>query len=220
MVQRSYYMLIASLPHMPANFDVERTPITRSRLLERLRMLHDDDTKVIEQVRNFFVWDRQPLDRTDREVIARYDELMAKVSNPLVRQVIITRMDTRTIITAMRRRRAGAAPPPGVGQWVDHIRRNWQHPTFALEGRYPWIAELDRHLGDGTVHAAQKLLFSAAYRTWSQMAERYTFSFEAIILYLARWEIIDRWTSRDAEAGRERFDNLITETLGDYANLY
>jgi hypothetical protein len=39
-------------------------------------------------------------------------------------------------------------------------------------------------------------------------------------LYLARWEIIDRCTSRDAEAGRERFDNLITETLGDYANLY
>ena len=220
MVKRSYYMLIASLPHLPAKFDVERAPITRTRLLERLRMLHDDDTKVFRQIRNFFVWDRQPLDRTDQEVIARYDDLMTKVSNPLVRQVIATRMDTRTIVTAVRRRRNGSPPPPGVGPWVDHIRRNWQHPTFALEGRYPWIAELDRHLDEGTVQAAQKLLFAAAYRTWSQMAERYTFSFEAVILYLARWEIIDRWTSRDATAGRERFDNLITETLGDYANLY
>jgi hypothetical protein len=213
-------MLIASLPHLPMNFDVERAPITRSRLRERLRMLRDEDAKVIDRLTDFLAWDRQPLDRTDQEVIARYDALMKTISGPLVRQVVLARMDSRTIVTALRRRRQGADPPPGVGQWVDHIRRHWQHPTFALEGRYPWIAEFDRHLGTGTVLAAQRLLFSAAYRNWSQMAERYTFSFEAVILYLARWEIIDRWASRDAEAGRQRFDNLITETLGDYANLY
>jgi hypothetical protein len=218
--QRSYYMLIASLPHLPMNFEVERPPIGRERLRERLRMLHEDDDKVIQQVANFLAWDRQPLDRTDEEIIARYDDLMAAISNPLVREVVDTRMDVRTIVTAVRRRRAGAEPPPGVGQWVDHIRRHWQHPTFALEARYPWIAEFDQHLGAGTVLAAQRLLFSTAYRKWGRMAERYTFSFEAVILYLARWEIIDRWTSRNAEAGRQRFDNLITETLGKYVKLY
>ena len=49
------------------------------------------------------------------------------------------------------------------------------------------------------------------------MANNFTFSFEAVLLYLARWEIVDRWTSRDADAGLVRFDQMIEETLGEYA---
>ena len=220
MLQRSYYTLIASLPHLPPHFDVDRTPITRPRLTERLRLLHEKDQRVIDQVSSFLAWDRQPLDRTDEEVIARYDELMKNVSNPVVRELINNRIDFRTIISALRRRRAGTSPPQGVGQWVDHIRRNWSHPDFNLAGRYPWIGEMQRLMGEGQARQAQRLLFSVAYRTWSQMAERYTFTFETVILYMARWEIIDRWTSQDADAGRQRFDKMITETLGGYAKLY
>jgi hypothetical protein len=219
--QRSYYSLIASLPHLPMHFEqVDRTPITRARLAERLRLLHPRDREVIDQVASFLIWDRQPLDRSDEEVIARYDTLMKEVSSPLVRKVINTRIDVRTIISAMRRRRAGNSPPPGIGQWVDHIRRNWNHPEFNLAGRYPWISDVQRMIGEGRAHETQRLLFGVVYRTWSQMAERYTFSFEAVILYLARWEIIDRWTSQNVEIGRQRFDKLITETLGVYANIY
>lgn len=219
--QHSYYTLIASLPHLPMRFgDVERTPITQPRLLERLRLLRPDDRKVIDQVAAFLIWDRQPLDNTDEQVIARYDTLMDTVSNPLVRQVINHRIDVRTIISALRRRRAGDGPPPGLGQWVDHIRRNWNHPEFNLGGRYPWISDVERMIGEGQARETQRLLFGVTYKTWSQMAERYTFSFETVILYLARWEIIDRWTSQNMDAGRERFDKLITETLGVYANIY
>jgi hypothetical protein len=221
LIQRSYYTLIASLPHLPLHFeDADRTPITWSRLVERLRLLHPNDRKVIDQVSSFLAWDRQPLDRSDAEVIARYEALMKSVSSPLVQQVINTRIDVRTIISALRRRRAGSPPPPGVGRWVDHIRRHWNHPEFQLGGRYPWIGDVQRMIGEGRARETQRLLFGVVYRTWSQMAERYTFSFEAVILYLARWEIIDRWTSQNLETGRQRFDKLITETLGAYANIY
>jgi hypothetical protein len=219
--QRSYYTLIASLPHLPLHFEeADRIPITRPRLLDRLRLLHPEDRKVIDQVTSFLAWDRQPLDRSDEEVIARYESLMTSVSNPLVREVINTRIDVRTIISAMRRRRSGAAPPPGVGRWVDHIRRHWNHPEFYLAGRYPWISDVQRMIQEGQARETQRLLFGVSYGSWSRMAERYTFSFEAIILYLARWEIIDRWTSQNVETGRQRFDKLITETLGAYANIY
>jgi len=217
---RIYYTLIASLPNLPPHFDVERTPITRPRLQERLRLLHPHDAAVIEQVTSFLAWDRQPLDRSDEEVIATYDKLMDEISNPLLRELVKGRMDSRTIVSGLRRRRAGQGPPPGVGQWVDHIRRNFHEPEFNLHGRYPWIGQLDRLLAEVDPMGAQRLLFETNYRQWSRMAERYTFSFETIILYLARWEIIDRWTSRNAAAGRERFENMITETLGEYANLF
>ncbi len=220
MASRAYYTLIASLPSLPPDFDVERTPITRPRLKERLDMLHPQDARVVQQVTAFLAWDRQPLDRTDEEVIDRYDRLMAEISNPLVCEVVETRMDTRTISSGLRRRRAGMPPPTGVGKWVNHIRQHYKHPEFNLQGRYSWIGPLDRMLHQGDAMGAQRLLFSVNYRLWSRMAERYTFSFEAVILYLARWEIIDRWTTRDAEKGRARFEQLITETLGDYAYLF
>jgi hypothetical protein len=66
---------------------------------------------------------------------------------------------------------------------------------------------------------AERLLFSVAWMRWRRAAALHTFSFEAVILYLARWEIIDRWTSRDASRGRRRFEQLLTETLGEHGNF-
>ena len=43
MAGRSYYMLIASLPALPPHFEVQRDPITRPRLDERLKMLEPED---------------------------------------------------------------------------------------------------------------------------------------------------------------------------------
>jgi len=216
----SYYTLIASLPPLPPRFDVRRDPISAPRLEQRLRMLEDNDAAVIDQWRQFLQWDRQPLDRTDEEFVANYDELMRKISNPTLRELIQIRINIRTIVSALRCRRAGMPPPKGVGQWVEHIRRNYNEPEFNLAGRYPWIGELDSLLATGDALGAQRLLFGTSYTCWNRMSERYTFSFETILLYLARWEVIDRWTSRDSAAGKLRFESILTETLGDYAQLF
>ncbi|HRX83297.1 MAG TPA: DUF2764 family protein, partial [Pirellulaceae bacterium] len=45
------------------------------------------------------------------------------------------------------------------------------------------------------------------------LADEFYFSFETILLYLARWEIVDRWTRLDESAGRQKFDQLLTQTL-------
>jgi hypothetical protein len=217
---RSYHTLIASLPPLPPRFDVRRDPISAPRLEQRLRMLEKDDAAVIEQWRSFLQWDRQPLDRTDEEFIAKYDELMRNISNSTLREMIQIRIDTRTIVSAIRRRRAGMPPPQGAGQWVDHIRRNFNELEFKLAGQYSWIGQFDQLLATGDAMAAERLLLGTTYNQWSRMAEHYTFSFEAILLYLARWEIIDRWTSCDAHAGQLRFESILTETLGEYAQLF
>ncbi|MHC4404600.1 MAG: DUF2764 family protein [Planctomycetota bacterium] len=219
MARHAYYTLIASLPRLPARFEVGRDPITPQRLDERLKMLEPDDAEVLDQLVDFLAWERQPLDRTDDEVIARYHALIPTIRNPLVGDLIEDRMGLRTIISGLRRRRAGLPPPRGVGRLTGHVQRNWSHPTFNLEGRRPWIEPFARLLDDGDAAEAERLLFSVTWKHWSRLAERYYFSFEAVLLYVARWWIIDRWTSRDAAAGRKRFEELITETLGEYANL-
>lgn len=219
-MSRSYYTLIASLPALPSSFDVERPPISQPRLMDRLKMLMEDDLKVVEQWLNFTNWDRQVIDRTDDEVVSTYKKLKKEISNPVLREMIDIRMNNRSIIAAIRHRRSGLPAPIGVGMLADSIRRNYQHPEFRLGWHYDWISKLDKCLADGDALAAQRLLFEANYRTWTQMGEKFGFSFEAVLFYLARWEIIDRWTTRDVEAGRQRFETMITETLGEHAYLF
>ena len=107
-----------------------------------------------------------------------------------------------------------------MGSWVDHIRRNFDEPDLGLGARYPWIAEFDRLLHAGDSLRMQRRLASITWDRWSLLAGKYTFGFEAVLLYLARWEIAFRWTRRNADLGRERFDHLLTEALGEYHDLY
>ena len=216
-----YYTLIASLPALPRSFEVDRVPITPPRLEHRLKMLGPKDAEVVAVLRTFLLWDRQRLHRTDEEVIPYYEELLPRIGNPLARRIVSLRMDIRTIMSGLRRRRGGLSPPPGVGQWVDHIRRNWQHPDFHLGWQFPWIAEVDRLLGTTECLAIQRILLTVAWNRWKREAERHDpFSFEALLLYLARWEMINRWVNMDAVLGRERFEELVTESLDEYAQLY
>ena len=93
----NYYSLVASLPHMPRSFEIERVPISRIQLQQRLKMLGDRDKNIVEQVQSFLLWDRQLPERTDDEVEMEYDRLMKSISNSLVRDIINHRMDIRTI---------------------------------------------------------------------------------------------------------------------------
>ncbi|MBX3423225.1 MAG: DUF2764 family protein [Pirellulaceae bacterium] len=220
MSSRAYYTLIASLPPLPPYFDVERAPISRARLWERLKMLAEDDAAVVQQWVDFVVWDQQSLDCTDEEFAARFAQIMDAISNPTLRRMLDIRMDIRTLVAALRHRRAGLPAPLGVGASLEHIRRNFHHPEFQLQGRFDWIGRFDALLEAGDAMGAQRLLFETNYRIWTRMSQNYTFSFEAVLLYLARWEIIDRWTSSDAQAGQERFTSMLTETLGEYAHLF
>lgn len=215
----AYYTLISSLPHLPAHFDVERPPISRPRLNERLQLLTESDAKVLRQQLDFLAWDRQPIDREDQEVVHAYDNLRQSVEHPILMEIVEHRINVRTIVSALRRRRAGQPPPLGVGQLVDPIRRMWKEPQFGLDGRFPWIADFATRMEQGDALAAERVLYEFTWNTWCRMAAEFTFSFEAVMLYLARWSIIDRWTSRDAARGRELFEHLIGEVLGPNARI-
>ena len=79
---------------------------------------------------------------------------------------------------------------------------------------------MDQLLGTTDCLAVERTLLGVTWNHWAKLAERYFFSFEAVLLYLARWEIVSRWTSRDAALGRQRFHQLVTESLDEYVNLY
>jgi len=217
-------MLVSSLPQLPARFDAGRLPISWPTLRDRLRMLEPDDSQITRQVGLYFLWDRQPLDRTDDEVIDRYQELMRTSTNDLVRHLVRSRTEIRLILSCIRRRTAGLGAPKWIDRVADrdsplsHLRSHWLDPNFNLGIHYRWVEAFRKQLDAGDILEAQRVVFTERWNDWTRIAEKQTFAFEAIIAYLVRWEIIDRWTSQNADVGKARFNKLIEETLGEHAN--
>ena len=216
-----YYLLICSLPALPPRFDVDRLPITLERLQGRLRMLEPEDAQTISRMLDILAWSRQVAEVTDAAVVKRYDELMQEVTNPLVREVFAADMDVRMIVAALRRRRHGLGPPTvGFGQWFDHIRRHFNQPDFRLGHVFPWILPCAHMLEQGDVLNLYRRVLGETWAYLKKRAEDYVFSFEAVVLYIARWDIIRHWQQLQAERGRAIFEALVTEALGEYAKLY
>jgi hypothetical protein len=215
----SYYALISSLPALPPRFDVERCPITWPRLQDRLRGLTPEDAANAALLFDFLAWDRQPIDRTDDDVTVLYQHVMAQLTNPFARELVTERIDNRTILAALRRRRLGWGPPSGASQWVDSIRRRWSHPQFGLQARFPWIAELDRLLADDDTLGIERQIVALAWTSWSRLAGLHHFTFEAVLLYVARWSVLNRWVSQDIPSGRQRFQHSLSQLLKDHVRL-
>ena len=217
-----YYMLICSLPALPRHFDVERLPISVERLQARLRMLEPDDAKEIERMFAVLRWANQFEESSDVAVAQRFDALMHDIAHPVVREILTHGMDVRMIEVALRSRRSGRAlPKVGIGHWLEHIRHNINQPDFKLGRLFPWIAEAERLLAEGDLLNLYRSHFlGAAWRYLKKRSEDYDFSFEAVVFYIARWDIIRRGQELQAERGRAIFETAVTEALGEYANIY
>jgi len=139
-----------------------------------------------------------------------------------MRDILAHGIDVRMIAVALRCRRRGLAlPTVGVGQWFDHIRHNFNQPDFKLGRVFPWIPEAERLLAQGDVLTLyRQYVLGATWTYLKKRAEDYYFSFEAVVLYIARWDIIRHWQQLQAERGRAIFETLVTEALGAYANIY
>jgi Protein of unknown function (DUF2764) len=222
MRSNSYYMLISSLPVLPTRFEVDRLPITLERLQARLRMLEPGDAEEIRRMLNVLKWSSQFVEAKDTAVVRRYGELMREITNPLVRDVLAAGMNTRMIMAALRRRRHGLGPPTvGIGEWLEHIRHHFNQPDFALGHAYPWLVPFDQLLERGDVLTLYRRVLGQKWAyTRKRMQDYDTFSFEAVVLYVARWDIIRRWQQLQPERGRIVFEALVTEAMGEHAELY
>ncbi len=211
---KSYYMFVASLPPLPSRFDAGTLPITAATLRRRLSLLEEDDQQVLGQLASFFRWDRQTIDRSDAEVVRQFRQLTLQIRNPLVESLVRHRFEMRMLVVALRCRRDGLPPPllPDL-PLAAVIRRNWEQPNFRLNSHVPWLASFCDALDDQEPRQAQQVLFEELWKLWRRLDEQYHFSFETIVLYLARWEILFRWASQNAELGQERFDRLVENVL-------
>lgn len=229
----AYTMLMASLPLHGALFAAKQTPLSRLKLERRLRVLTPEDRESLRLVEDLLRWDRLSMALSEAGFVARARKTMALIENETLRGIIRDRLELRTCVAALRRRRRGEGPPRpgtsrdgassdgtwGYSRWLGHIARNWREPAFRLEGVFPWLREAERLLRQGDARHLERLLLEQVWINLGRAANDHLFDFEAVVIYVLRWNVIERWTTHDGEAAKARFAALVDATLGEHARL-
>lgn len=223
-----YVMLIASLPHHGRLFAAKQTPLSRVRLERRLGMMRAEDRAVLDAVVSVIAWHGLPGDATDADVIERGRAVLDRLEEAGLATLwaaLRNRLELRTLVAALRRRQRGeAAPAPdeawGAGRYLRRIRENWETRDFGLGVPFPWVGQAQDHLDNDEPLALEKLLLGQAWQDLGRLSLGHHFDVTAVIIYVLRWEIIDRWTRIDGAAAQQRFDALLADGLGDWDALF
>ncbi|NER81683.1 MAG: DUF2764 family protein [Leptolyngbya sp. SIO1D8] len=220
-----YVTLMASLPYLGELFEAQQTPLSRFKLEARLKMLSQEDAALLQQIQDLIRWYYLPIERTDAEIVAAAERFFQQVKKPLLREVVAFRLELHTIVAALRRRKRGEETPPvgecwGYGRWVNHIERHWTEPAFQLQGIFPWLLEAYQLLYANESVALERLLFSYVWQRLGQLGAGHYFDFEAVVIYVQRWDLIDRWVRYDGEAAVERFRSLVDAGIGEFNQLF
>jgi hypothetical protein len=218
-------MLVASLPYLPPLFAANKPPMSRERLEGRLDMLADEDRRELTAIEDLMRFARLSLDTSDREAIERAERVIPGIRSDRLRQVATWRMELRTIVAALRRRVAGSSPAKtserwGYGRWVWHIEQNWTRPDFGLAHAVPYVVRFQQLIEQRDALAMERALLGTVYRELARVRDFHNFDFESVALYVLMWDIIARWTRYDKERAQERFDLLVGEGMGEYADLF
>ncbi|MTH98819.1 DUF2764 family protein [Roseibium sp. RKSG952] len=214
-----YITLISSLPHLGRLFSQKDVPISEFRLRERMKMLDSGHQDLLNRVIEVTAWAGVAKLHTDEEVVRLADAVIRELgTSPVLQELVLVRMETRTIIAALRRRLAGNAGPGdiarwGYGRWRRQIAENWTDPSFGLGHFIPWIAEADRLMRSGDHIAMERLTLTQVFRQLDREGATHTFDFEAVVIYVLRWTIVARWATYNAETASERLRGLIDSAL-------
>lgn len=213
-----YVQLIASLPGHGPLFRATVTSLSRINLNQRLSLLEPDDKRVMDQVVDLLDWHQHRIERSDVDIVELARALIPEITNPFVRELVEWRLEVRTVIAAMRRRRLGGeAPGPkvrwGYGRWLPMIRRRWHEPNFGLERVFPWLPEAREHLDNGNPSALERLLLGMVWNHLDRLSQGHEFDFEAVLIYVMRWDLVARWVGYQGEGAVRRFDEMVESGL-------
>lgn len=212
-----YAMLLASLPYHGPLFGAKQTPLSRIRLNQRLALLDPIEARCLQDARRLIEWAQQEPGMTDAAAVMRARQLIDDIASPFVRDLVTWRLEMRTLIAALRRRRRGERAPRGrhwgFGRWVGRIAQHWSEPGFGLEPAFPWLPEAARLLERGTAVALERLLLGVAWDHLERVSDGHYLDFEAVVIYVLRWDMIARWTTYDGEEAVRRFDELVEQAM-------
>lgn len=219
-----YTMLMASLPKHPLDlFSVKHNTLSSLQLQRRLALLDKRDAEDLARIESVLYWSGQDMG-DDAAVIRQGNAVLAEFASDFIRQVIIWRLEQRTLLAALRRRHIGLPPPQrgsvwGFGQWLSYIEAGWDKPDFGLGLRLPWLTTMQKLLAANQTLELEKFVLNLVWKHYAEQKRNHYFDFEAVVIYVFRWDIINRWLHYNSQQAVARFDKLVQAGLGTFAAL-
>jgi len=219
-----YLTLMASMPPLRAPFVARQLPVSRLRLDARLGLLEDDDARLLRRIEAVMEWERIDIGSDDADIVADLGALMAALHSESLRTVVRDRFELRTVLAAMRRcRRNEPAPsteaPWGYGRFTEQIRRNWNRPHFGLRRSMHWVGEVRELYDAGNTLELERAITRIEWESLTREGHEHEFDFEAVVLYVLRYNLVARWLGYSVPEARTRFDTLVTAGLGEHGAL-
>lgn len=216
-----YAMLLASLPAHPHQlFSVSQPSVSRIQLDKRLALLDERDSEDLQRIEELLHWS-QIKNASDEFIIKKSVEVVDSIRDHFLKSIIIWRLELRTLLSALRMRHAGFKPPPkhkfpGMGRWCDHIERNWDKNDFGIGHRLPWLMPAQQLLTQNKTYELEKLLLDLVWQYYAAECNQHYFDFPAVVIYVLRWDITNRWAHYHADEALKRFDELVEAELKDF----
>lgn len=190
-----------------------------------MSMLGQENAEAARVTMNFLWWERQPIERTDKEVISFYQQIMTSIHQPTLRNIIEFQMTLRTILAGLRRRHRNLPTPSkgmtwGIAPWVAHIERNWNEENFKLSPIFPWVPEVRQLLETEETLELQKCIMNLSWNYLNQLTEGHYFTFDVFLTYLCKWDLLNRWVLYNKYNAIIRFEKLTTESLCEYNRIF
>lgn len=213
-----YTMLMASLPpHRCDLFETKQTPISQIQLDKRLQWLEPQDAADLAKIQSLLYWSKVE-NASDQAFIEHAMSLMEQLHNDFFRQVICWRLEVRTLIAALRKRHQGQKNAPekqelGFGRWRLFIGNNWQQVDFGIGRQLPWLEQANTLIETEDSLALEMFLLNLVWRHYEQLGNGHYFDFEAVILYVLRWDVINRWNHYHQQQAVQRFSTIIDYRL-------
>ena len=225
MGEERYVTLMASLPYHGRLFGARQTPLSRFQLNKRLAWLEPHDAESLAQMEGVLRWGKNLLLETDADYIGKAKSVIENLQNPLLAGIVTTRLEMRTLVAAMRMRSVGRSAPRegeswGFGRWVNLMRQHWNDPDFGVGHMFPWVAEAQRTLQEGNTLGLERLFMGHAWQHLARSGAGHYFDFEAVTVYVLRWDLIDRWTRYEEQAAQRTIVGLAETGLGNYRQMY
>jgi hypothetical protein len=219
MLADRYYTLATSLPFLPPLPQNRNLPVTRQHLEKQIAgMLDPDDLEFLEHYRSYVSFSRRS-EWDDRTFLRNAATFMKGLRLRELRENFAWYLEFRMTTAAIRRRELALTPPtPAEGWWrglvLEYVTRYWDEPTFRLERRFPFLTEYVEAVRAKDMANAGRLLLEAAEAELRRAGEEHEFGLTAIIFYVLRFALIERWIAqRDEQRAAEAITGLLQRVV-------
>lgn len=216
-----YVDLITSLPYNGNLFSSKEIPISRIRLDIFLNRLEEEDLRTLLKYEKIINSHATYRDIKDQIFFNKVGDFLEKISNNLIKELLTERTKLIILIGFLRKKVLDEKIEYNIksetfSSFISYLKNHSELPDLGLSHKYPWIIQLIKLMKEGNSVAAERIILAFIWKYLFKISCIYEFNFEAIILYITRWNIIERWVNYNSEEAKKRMVTITDNILEDY----